>query len=90
MLTSIQNKLKHTACPSCEKKNVLQAVLACSRDDKKCTTNCHCSNCGLSLIVSLPDGVDEAHIGQHDLVMVCDIVTSKCELQPGHIGIKTG
>jgi predicted RNA-binding Zn-ribbon protein involved in translation (DUF1610 family) len=79
MLIAIQKKLNATPCPSCGKKNVLQASLSCSRDEKKCATSCQCSDCGIHLLVQIPEelSAEELH-STKELKIECGL--SQCEI----------
>jgi len=80
MLVEVQKKLNVIACPSCNKKNVLQAVLSCSRDEEKCTTSCQCSDCGTHLMVQIPENLTVEQLAQESFALQCSLITSSCEV----------
>jgi len=80
MLVQIQKILNLTSCPSCGKKNVLQANLSCGRDDKKCTTTCQCNDCGIHLILQIPENMDTEQFLNEKVKLDCRIESSSCEL----------
>jgi hypothetical protein len=80
MLVQIQKLLNETQCPSCGKHSVLQATLSCSRDDKKCTTACQCSQCGINLILQIPETMNIETAPAADMKLECSLSSSSCEI----------
>jgi uncharacterized Zn finger protein len=80
VLISLQKKMDAAHCPSCGKKEVLQASIICDHDEKTYEPVAHCRECGLSLIVKLPDNFrrDTPH---HQMSMTCDLETAACNFE---------
>jgi transcription elongation factor Elf1 len=80
MLINLQKKLDEASCPSCGKTNVLQAILSCSRNEKKCETSCVCKDCGIALIVNIPENFNQIN-NVEILSTSCSLETSTCEIK---------
>ncbi len=87
MLIQIQKKLNDVVCPSCEKKQVLEATLSCSRDDKKCQTFCQCSNCGTNLLFEMGQEVDIEKVDLSSYAIRCSLETRNCVLEALPVGL---
>ncbi len=80
MLISLQKKMDAAQCPSCGKKEVLQASIICDHDERSYEPVAHCRECGLSLIVKLPDNFRD-DLKPHQISMTCDLETVACNFQ---------
>ena len=77
-ITEVQKKLADVVCPNCSKEGAMQAILICSRQEKRCTTACQCGHCGKPYTVVVPENANEAI----DQKMICSIDSSECHFEP--------